>query len=265
MIGLAVPLDGRTALVTGANAGIGRAIALALAANGANLIVHHHGDPEGATGTAASAEKCGRKVQVLAADFTEEGAARALADDAAAAGRVDILVANAAIEVRCPWDEITDTHIDRHVSANFSALVAMCQRLLPPMTAAGWGRVIAIGSIMASRPRAETLVYAALKSAQLTAIQAMAREVAGRGVTMNVISPGAVEIERTAERYADPAFRAAVTAKIPAGRPAGVDDLVGPALFLASDAAGYVTGANIPVDGGWSIGDPPGTLPGPAQ
>lgn len=265
MTGLSVSLERRTALVTGASSGIGRAIALGLAESGADLLIHHHGDAAGAAETAAEAGKLGRRAKVLEADFTEPGAALRLAQEAASQALVDIVIANAAIEVRCPWGEITDAHIERHVSANFSALVSLCQVMVPPMAARGWGRVVAVGSIMASRPRAETLVYAALKSAQLTAVKAMAREVAGRGVTMNVISPGAVEIERTRERYADPSFRAAVTAKIPAGRPATVDDLVGPALFLASDAAAYVTGANIPVDGGWSIGDPPGALPATAQ
>ncbi len=262
MTGFSVDLSGRTALVTGASSGIGRAIALGLAASGADLVVHHHGEPDGAAATADEGRALGRRARVLEADFTVPGAAAAMAADAAP---VDILVANAAIEVRCPWGEITEAHIEQHVSANFSALVALCQTLVPPMQARGWGRVVAIGSIMATRPRSETLVYAALKSAQRTAAEAIARDVAGAGVTVNIVSPGAVEIERTAERYADTAFRAAVTAKIPAGRPARPGDIVGPVLFLVSDAAAYVTGANIPVDGGWSIGDPPGANPGQAQ
>jgi NAD(P)-dependent dehydrogenase (short-subunit alcohol dehydrogenase family) len=86
--------------------------------------------------------------------------------------------------------------------------------------------------------------------------------VARHGVTMNVVSPGAIETERTAKRYADPEFRKAVTAKIPAARPGTPGDVVGPVLFLCSDEAAYVTGADIPVDGGWTIGDAPGALPG---
>src|SRR5690606_1290984 len=104
---------------------------------------------------------------------------------------------------------------------------------------------------------AETVIYAAMKSAQLTAIRAIAREVAGSGVTMNVVSPGAIETERTAARYADPEFRRAVVAKIPAGRAGLPEDVVAPVLMLCSDVAAYITGANIPVDGGWSIGDAP--------
>jgi NAD(P)-dependent dehydrogenase (short-subunit alcohol dehydrogenase family) len=117
---------------------------------------------------------------------------------------------------------------------------------------------------MAARPRAETVAYAAMKSAQLTAVRAIAREVAPRGVTMNVVSPGAIEIDKNAAKYADPTFRRAVVAKIPVGRPGRVEDLVGAVLFLCSDAAAYVTGIDLPVDGGWTIGDAPGALPGEA-
>jgi gluconate 5-dehydrogenase len=117
---------------------------------------------------------------------------------------------------------------------------------------------------MVARPRAETVAYAAIKSAQLTAVRAIAREVAASGVTMNVISPGAIETERMADRYADATFRRAVVAKIPAGRPGRPEDCVGPAIFLCSDEAAYLTGVDIPVDGGWTIGDAPGALPGEA-
>lgn len=252
-------LKGRRALVTGASSGIGRAVALGLAEHGADVILHHFGNETGAKEVASA---IGGRVPVLEADFTDAKSAGILAETVLRDhGPIDILIANAAIERRLPWTEADEAHINVHVAANFSTLLMLAGRLVPPMAARGWGRVVATGSIMAARPRAETVVYASLKAAQLTAVRAMAREVGHKGVTMNVVSPGAIEIEANAERYKDPAFRKAVTAKIPAGRQGQPEDLVGAFVFLCSDAASYITGADIPVDGGWSIGDAPGTLP----
>ena len=249
-----LPLSGRRALVTGADQGIGRAIARGLAGQGAEVVIHHLGNAAGASDVVAGAE-------VVEADFTRQGAVDELAE-AVLAKPVDILIANAAIERRGPWGQIDDAAVQDHLAANFTSLLTLCQRLVPPMAARGWGRVVALSSIMAARPRSETLLYAALKSAQLTAIRAIARDVAGQGVTLNTIAPGAIETERTAAKYADPAFRAAVEAKIPARRPGTPADCVAPVLMLCGDGGSYITGAEIPVDGGWSIGDAPGALPG---
>lgn len=252
-------LRGRRAVVTGASSGIGRAVALGLADHGAELVLHHFGNEKGARDVASA---IGGDTAVLEADFTKPGAAEAFADKVLKEhGPIDILIANAAIERRGAWNETDVAHIDAHVAANFSTLLLLAGKLVPPMAERGWGRVVATGSIMAARPRAETVVYAALKAAQLTAVRAIARDVGHRGVTMNVVSPGAIEIEANAERYRDPDFRRAVTAKIPLARQGQPEDLVGAFVFLCSDAASYITGANIPVDGGWSIGDASGTLP----
>ncbi len=258
-------LAGRKALVTGGGSGIGRAIALGLAAQGADIAIQHLGDAAGAETVCAEIRAAGRAAFVHECDFLQSGAIEGLVQAAVyQLGRLDILVANAAIERRMDWLEVDRDHLADHMTANFASLIRLCQLATPPMAERGWGRVVAIGSVMASRPRAETIAYAAMKSAQRTAIRAMAREVAHRGVTMNVISPGAIETERSAGRYADPAFRRAVVAKIPAGRAGTPQDCVGPVVALCSDAASYVTGADIPVDGGWTIGDPPGALPGEA-
>ncbi|TAW00326.1 SDR family oxidoreductase [Rhizobium ruizarguesonis] len=252
-------LKGRRVLVTGASSGIGRAVALGLAEHGAELILHHFGNK---TGASEVARATGGTAPVLEADFTDGRATQAFADEVLKThGPIDILIANAAIEHRRPWQEFDEAHVSAHVASNFSALLMLTAKLVPPMAERGWGRVVATGSIMAGRPRAETVVYASLKAAQLTAIRSIARETGHRGVTLNVVSPGAIEIEANAARYGDPAFRKAVAAKIPMGRPGQPQDLVGAFVFLCSDAASYITGANIPVDGGWSIGDAPGSLP----
>ncbi|MER9303976.1 SDR family oxidoreductase [Mesorhizobium sp. M0496] len=256
-------LAGRRALVTGASSGIGRAVAIALAEHGASLVLHHLGDEDGARGTA---ERTGADTTVLEADFTQAEAVAAFTNELEArAGAIDILISNAAIEHRRAWEEIDSGHVHEHVAANFTALLTLTASLVPAMARRGWGRVVATGSIMARRPRSETVVYASLKAAQLTAVRAIARDVAPHGVTMNVISPGAIETEATASRYVDASFRKAVSAKIPAGRHGQPDDLVGAFVFLCSDAARYITGADIPVDGGWTIGDAPGLLPGTAS
>lgn len=258
-------LAGRRALVTGANSGIGSAIARGLAGQGADVVLHHLADAEETERLAEGVRAQGRQASVVEADFLDAGAvasfARTVLSDQ---GPIDILVACAAVERRGPWVEVTPGHVDAHVAANFTALLMLASALVPPMAGRGWGRVVAIGSVMAARPRAETVAYAATKAAQLTVVRALARDVAASGVTMNVVAPGAIETGRMAGRYADPAFRRAVTAKIPAGRPGRPEDVVGPVLFLCSDDAAYVTGASIPVDGGWTIGDAPGALPGEA-
>lgn len=258
-------LTGRRALVTGANSGIGAAIARGLAAQGADLVLHHFADATPTVQLAEDVRRLGRKAVVVEADFLDaDGVAPFAAKLPADHGPIDILVSCTAIERRRSWSEVTPDHLQAHFSASVFALLSLASVLVPSMAGRGWGRVVAVGSVMAARPRAETVAYAAAKSAQLTAIRAVARDVARNGVTMNVVSPGAIETERTAGRYADPEFRKAVTVKIPARRPGLPEDVAGPVLFLCSDAAAYVTGADIPVDGGWTIGDAPGALPGDA-
>ncbi|SIN77233.1 SDR family NAD(P)-dependent oxidoreductase [Vannielia litorea] len=256
-------LTGRRALVTGASSGIGRAIALGLAGAGADLVLHHHGQPEAADEVARQIGGLGREARIVTGDFTAPGAAAALLDTLEG-HPVDIFIANAAIERRGPWETLPAETVQAHVQANFLSLIALLQGLVPGMAARGWGRVVCLGSIMQARPRAETLAYAAMKSAQLTALRALAREVAAQGVTLNAVSPGAIRTERMADRYNDPAFVAAVTAKIPAARPGTPEDIVPPVLMLCSDGGGYITGADIPVDGGWGIGDAMSALPGPS-
>ncbi|WP_172299723.1 SDR family NAD(P)-dependent oxidoreductase [Pseudoruegeria sp. HB172150] len=254
-------LDGRRALVTGGTSGIGRSVALSLARAGADLVIHHLDEPKSATELMCEAQREGVSVTLVEGDFADDTGPERIAHEALSGGPVDILILNAAVEHRMRWTEIDAAQIDRHVATNFTATIRLAQALIPPMMDRGWGRIVAMGSIMAARPRSETLVYAAMKSAQRTALWAIARDSAARGVTVNSVSPGAIRTARNDGVYADPETFAAITAKIPAGRPGLPEDCIGPILMLCSDAGGYVNGADIPVDGGWSIGDPPGALP----
>lgn len=248
-------LSGRRALVTGANTGIGRAIALGLAEEGADLVLHHFADESGANDVRETIIALGRDAIVLEADFHDCAALQRVVKQALDGGQVDILIANAAIEQRSDWTRFDQASLDSHFRVNFASLIALVQELVPEMARRHWGRVVAVGSVLAERPRAETLIYASLKSAQLTAIRAIARDVAGNGITMNVVSPGAIETEANAGQFAQPDFLRSVISKIPAGRQGSPKDCVGPVLMLCGEAGAYVTGANIPVDGGWTIGD----------
>jgi len=256
-------LNGRRALVTGANSDIGAAIARGLGILGADLVLHHLDAAHVTERLADEMRAQGRSAAIVESDFLDLASVAPFADKVMAEhGAIDILVSCTAIERRIPWTQATPAHLQEHFAAGVMALVSLASVLVPAMAARGWGRVVAIGSVMAARPRAETVAYAAAKSAQFTALRAIARDVARDGVTMNVVSPGAIETSRLAERYADPEFRRAVTAKIPAARPGRPEDVAGPVMMLCSDAGAYITGANIPVDGGWTIGDAPGVLPG---
>src|SRR6056297_644254 len=246
----------RRALITGANTGIGRAIAFGLAEAGIDILAHHLGDADGAQSVADGIAALGRNAETLELDLSDTASlskwARALA---AGPSPVDILILNAAVEFRSDWTALDEAAIGRHVAVNFTASIVLAQTLVPEMARRGWGRIVAVGSILAERPRSETLVYASLKSAQLTAMRSIARSVAADGVTVNVVSPGSILTERSRKALSDEVVRRGVEAKIPVGRIGRPEDCVAPVAMLCSDAAAYITGANIPVDGGWHIGD----------
>lgn len=256
MSGVSFSLAGRTALVTGASSGIGRAIAGALAGAGAAVAVHHRAEPEDAAATLNQLAPAARPHIAIAGDLVEVGAADRLVEEAGRAfGGIDILVVNAAIEQRSDWLEVTSDNLCEHFRVNFAATVRLLQLCLPPMVERGWGRVLTIGSIQQVRPNPRSIPYAALKSAQSNLVRNLAREVAARGVTVNNLAPGAIVTPRSAEALADPAFRTLVESKIPAGRVGAPEDCAGAALLLCSDAGAYITGADLFVDGGWNIND----------
>lgn len=250
------PLTGRRALITGGNTGIGRALALGCAVAGADILIHHHGDREGAQSVAAEIAAMGRKAETLELDFADHHAVSAAAEQfGVAAPAIDILILNAAVEHRRAWSDIDAEAIHQHVAVNYTASFLLMTKLVETMSQRGWGRVVALGSVLATRPRSETVIYASLKSAQLTAVRALARTVAAKGVTMNVVSPGSILTERSQAALADPDTRTFVENKIPAGRIGSPEDCVAPVIMLCSNAGSYITGADIPVDGGWHIGD----------
>lgn len=247
-------LAGRTALVTGARREIGRAIALALAGAGARLAIHHAGTAEEAADAArvvAEIEDGGGSATAFAQDFALDEAGRRLADAVLAWSTVDILVLNASIELHEDYEDIDRARFDRQIAVNLRSPLELLQALVPPMAARGWGRVVTIGSVQQVRPHPRMLVYAGAKAAQLNWAQNLARQVGGRGVTVNNLAPGAILTARNRVQMASEGET--LVQRIPAGRLGTPDDLAGAALLLCSDAGAYINGANLYVDGGRAI------------
>lgn len=251
-------LAGRTALVTGARRGIGRAIALALAAQGAAVAIHHAGadaeEHQDAARVLSEIAAAGGTAKTFAADLTQAGAGAALAARVTAElAPVDILILNASIELVEDYTAITTEHFDRQIAINLRAPLELLQALVPGMKARGWGRVVGIGSVQQFRPARDMLVYAGTKAAQLNWMTNLARQVSGSGVTANTLAPGAIWTARNDARMSDPAHRAVIEARIPVGRLGRPDDLVGAALLFCSDAGQYINGASLLVDGGLAV------------
>ena len=247
-------LDGRRALVTGAPRGIGRAIALALAEAGADVVINYATSRQLGEDAAAEASRFGVNAHAIQARLGEPGAAKALYERSVAAlGGIDILVHNASVQYRTAWNEIPSDQFDDQIAVNLKAMLELTQLAVPPMCERRWGRVPTIGSVQQSKPHPEMWVYAGTKLAQLSMACNLALRVAPYGVTVNNLAPGAIDTFRNEGVLADPDARARIEARIPLGRVGQPDDCAAAALLLCSDAGRYITGADLFVDGGLAI------------
>jgi len=242
-------LDGRTALVTGARSGIGRAAALALADAGADLVLCGHRDDLGTV--ADEVGDRGGKVRTVVADLGDPAAVREAALRVLAAGTVDILVNNAGIIRRGPALSIEQAAWGDVLRVNLDSVFLLCQLFGGPMCERGYGKIINIASMLSFQGGINVASYAVSKHAVAGLTRALANEWAARGVNVNAVAPGYVATANTAELRADPVREAEIRARIPAGRWAQPDEMGGAVVFLASAAADYVHGHVLAVDGGW--------------
>jgi 2-deoxy-D-gluconate 3-dehydrogenase len=242
-------LRGRLAVVTGARRGIGRAMAEALAAAGADIIgvsVRMRDDDE----VAVAVRALGRSFEAYAADFADRDAVLALGGELAAQAP-DILINNAGTIERAPAAEHRLEWWDRVLEVNLSSQFALTQLLARPMLDRGSGKIIFTASMLSFQGGINVPGYTAAKSAIAGVTRALANEWAGHGVNVNAIAPGYMATDNTAALRADPGRSQSILERIPAGRWGRGDDLAGAAVFLCSAASDYVSGAIIPVDGGW--------------
>ena len=246
-------LDGRVALVTGSSRGLGRAAALALAEAGADLALLDRGD---ASETASRAEALGRRVHRMQCDFVSASApdlANAVTEAVDALGSIDILVNNAGTIRRSPAAEYPVQDWNDVLAVNLDAVFHLSQAAGRHMIERGHGRIINVASMLSFQGGILVPAYAASKHAVAGLTKALANEWAASGVTVNAIAPGYMETDNTAAIRADIERERTIVARIPAGRWGTPGDIQGAFVFLASDAAAYVTGAVLPVDGGWLV------------
>ena len=250
-IGNLFSLSGKTALVTGCSRGIGEAIAIGLAQAGADVIgVSASLKPDSSVAKSVSA--AGRKFYAYACDFGNREAVRQFAkrvqDDHA---RIDILFNNAGTIMRKPAAEHPDDYWDRVIEINLSSAFVLTRELGRKMVERGSGKIVFTASLLTFQGGITVPGYAASKGGIGSLVKAFANEWAAKGVNVNAIAPGYIATDNTEALRGDPVRSQQILSRFPAGRWGEATDFVGPAIFLASDAASYVHGTILTVDGGW--------------
>ncbi|MFF3848686.1 SDR family NAD(P)-dependent oxidoreductase [Streptomyces sp. NPDC002328] len=250
------PLNGRTALVTGATGGLGSAIVRRLAADGATVALAHLHDDQAAAELATHITDSGGTAIPLAADVRNAEAVRTLSHQAHdRLGPVDILVSNAGAYPRQPWMETTPAHWDEALATNLTSHYLLAHELTPAMTAAGWGRIITIGSVLAAAGRHDLSGYISAKAGLEGLTRALARELGPVGITANCVAPGSIRVPAEDTVVDDPeALTPRQLARQCVQRRGRPDDVAAAVTFLATDDAGFITGQTLRVDGGWILG-----------
>lgn len=241
-------LDGRVAAVTGPGRGIGRAIAVGLAAAGADVLLVGRPSP-GMERVCRDVVELGRRAEVVEVDLADPAA---VAASGAALGDVDVLVNSAGVIERGEALDVDLASWSRVMDVNLTSVLALTQRVAAPMLRRGSGKVINVASLLSFQGGVRVAAYAASKHAVVGLTRALSNEWSSRGVQVNAIAPGYVVTDNTSALRADPDRSAEILGRIPAGRWADPADLVGAAVFLASGASDYVSGHVLVVDGGWS-------------
>lgn len=243
-------LTGQAALVTGANTGLGQAIAVGLAQAGADIVAVGRSAPDE---TAELVSKAGRKLHAVAADLGSTEPVQRVADAAYEAfGRLDVLVNNAGIIRRADSLEVAEADWDAVMDTNLKTVFFLCQAAARRWVADGrGGKIVNVVSMLSFQGGLRVPSYTASKSALAGITKALCNEWAHLGINVNALAPGYIATNNTTALRADETRSRQILERIPAGRWGQPQDIAGAAVFLASSAADYVHGAVVPVDGGW--------------
>lgn len=244
-------LAGRVALITGGSRSIGRAIALGFAREGADLAINFERNAAAAEEVAAEVTRLGRRAMVVQADVASRPQVEQMVQRVASTlGRIDVLVNNAGTLSRAPFLDLAEEDWDRVLDVNLKGVFLVGQAVARVMAQNGGGVIVNISSIAATAPTTSQAHYSAAKAGVSMLTRSMALELAPLGIRVNAIEPGMVITDLNRARFADPATREAVLARMPVGRFGTPEDMVGAAVYLASDEASFATGAIIRLDGG---------------
>jgi NAD(P)-dependent dehydrogenase (short-subunit alcohol dehydrogenase family) len=250
-----IDLKGKTALVTGASRGIGRAIAVGYAEAGADLALSAR-SAEALEQTVQDVEALGRKAVVVPADVTDRDAVAGMVEGTLAGlGHVDIVVNNAGgTSFMVPFNDLRFAGWDKVMALNTSSIVHVLQAIGPHLLERGGGSVINVASVAAFGGTPTLAPYGASKAAVVSLTKTLAIEWAARNVRVNALCPGWTATDLNENLWSDEATSAAMTANIPMGRWGKAEEMVGAAVFLGSDSASYLTGQSLLIDGGMTAG-----------
>lgn len=246
-------LLGKTALITGASKGLGKAMALALAQAGAGIALVSR-DRTKLNDVAAEIRASGGNASVFVADVTDEAQVAQVCDAVAAqfGDTLHILINNAGINIRKPVTDFTLAEWNSVLTTNLTSVFLLCRAFVPMMKGRGYGRIINMTSMMSHISLPGRTAYSASKTALLGFNRALALELAAEKITVNGISPGVCDTEINTPLMQNPELRAQFLAKIPVGRFGEPSEIAKLALYLCSEDAGFITGTDVIIDGGWT-------------
>jgi len=240
----------KTAFITGSSRGIGRSIAIRLSKDGYKVIVHGATNINKANETAEIIRKNGGTAEIIISDLTDLEKTKELCEKVK---NVDVLVLNASLQYRTPWQEITTDSCYEQLNCNFVSSMMLIQAAADNMKKNKWGRIVTIGSVQEKKPHPDMLVYSASKAAQTNMMKSLSLQLAKDGITVNNVAPGVIYTDRNVEALSDKEYAKKVTDSIPVGFYGKPEDCAGIVSLLCSEEGRYIVGQNIFVDGGKSV------------